>query len=1070
MNKVVISSCLCLIVSVCLAGVESSEPSPIKAPYRGVAMDRTHIYFGLDGNLWRVPRQGGEAEPLTSSREYDAFPVVLGPGEVAFARFTSGSWDVYLYRDDVGTPKRLTYHPAVDLPVNRGPDGELIFLSMREGLHRARLYKLRRGSPFPEPTEPAPAFDGAINADGLLAFQPRSIQPRFREFRFYRGGLRSPLWLAEDGSGRVLVPATYDVRFPVAQGSYFFFIGNPEGVANLYRVDPKSGALKQLTHYTDFGPRFLAADAENLVFVRDGGIFLMDPSNGDVQPIRVQLPNRLDPDRKRIENVDPVRAVLDPKEDGEIWEAGGDLFKVTARDNSTQNLTKSPGVAEREPACSSSGRLAFFSDQGGLGYQLHIREIDGRLSRYRPPSGTFYRDPVWSPDGSKLSFADETGVLWLWEEGEFRQIDQSHYAFQERFGVSWSPDSRYLTYSSRNQINRSVLRLWDSRAGQFITLPSLLGDAFGPVFDAGGRYLYFLTSGSMLDLDVTWSNTSTWRALSRYRAQLAVLCLYGDPAPIRQADGKPNLEVWSKPVPTEALDPDKIRIFPVPIPTDMATGLYPGSAGRIRIQAWEWDAESLAENRPRIRLYHFDFRDPGNKTLLAVDPRHVVTLPGQDKVVFQSGGKLTRAYLDNSGWHFASARPTGLALYRNDYLDYRQMFHETFRHLRAYFYDPNYHGSDPGIVESHFARYLPAVADRNGLNDLLSEAVGFFSVSHSGVGGGEDYLLAVNPGTGMLGADFELDPHGYRLTEIYKAPNDFEGYPGLYAPMAEAPGVKPGMYLLAVNGRQIHSNNNLFRYFQQTAGRETKLRFSADPEGRDPFEVTVLPLADDRELRVAAWAEANREEVEAKTQGRWAYVHIQRFGEQALRRAERAVALSREMDGLIIDTRFNLGGTTADQIAADLALKPLYHYKFRHGRDYAVPLAGSHRKVIVLINEWNASAAETFPFMIRQGDIGTLIGTDTMGAGIGPSGSRPSLIDGGRVAVPNRGAFAGSGLDGWFENRGVQPHIRVEPTPQQHLNGEDAQLERALMETSAGAEGRADSEPRYPVHPGRLGR
>jgi tricorn protease len=104
--------------------------------------------------------------------------------------------------------------------------------------------------------------------------------------------------------------------------------------------------------------------------------------------------------------------------------------------------------------------------------------------------------------------------------------------------------------------------------------------------------------------------------------------------------------------------------------------------------------------------------------------------------------------------------------------------------------------------------------------------------------------------------------------------------------------------------------------------------------------------------------------------------------------------------------------------------------------------------------------------MFRLGNLGRIIGTRTMGAGIGPYVHIPSLIDGGRIGIPNRAAYDPAGSWG-IENMGVEPHLEVEWYPIDWREDRDPQLQAAI---NAALQEIVDNppyevvKPDYPVH------
>src|SRR5947209_2320499 len=98
------------------------------------AMNANEIVFAFAGDLWTVPRAGGNAVRLTTGVGVETDAVFSPDGsQIAFTGEYDGNTDVFVVPATGGVPKRLTYHPAVDSAVGWTPDGKnVIFRSGRE--------------------------------------------------------------------------------------------------------------------------------------------------------------------------------------------------------------------------------------------------------------------------------------------------------------------------------------------------------------------------------------------------------------------------------------------------------------------------------------------------------------------------------------------------------------------------------------------------------------------------------------------------------------------------------------------------------------------------------------------------------------------------------------------------------------------------------------------------------------------------------------------------------------------------------------------------------------------------
>jgi tricorn protease len=96
----------------------------------------------------------------------------------------------------------------------------------------------------------------------------------------------------------------------------------------------------------------------------------------------------------------------------------------------------------------------------------------------------------------------------------------------------------------------------------------------------------------------------------------------------------------------------------------------------------------------------------------------------------------------------------------------------------------------------------------------------------------------------------------------------------------------------------------------------------------------------------------------------------------------------------------------------------------------------------MITNEYAASGGDLMPYMFKLKNIGTLVGTRTLGILVGIY-NYPVLMDGGTMTAPRLGIFSKEGK--WVvENEGITPDETVEMTPKEVIAGKDPQLEKAV--------------------------
>jgi tricorn protease len=409
----------------------------------------------------------------------------------------------------------------------------------------------------------------------------------------------------------------------------------------------------------------------------------------------------------------------------------------------------------------------------------------------------------------------------------------------------------------------------------------------------------------------------------------------------------------------------------------------------------------------------------------------------------------------------------GLRMKVDPAAEWAQIFREGWRFQRDYFYVENVHGLDLDWAWETYAPWLEHVRHRDDLNYLLDILGGETAVGHSFNGGGEMPEVDRVP-VGLLGADLERHDGRYRLTRIHDGEN---WNPDLTAPLS-GPGldVQAGEYVLAVDGREITADRNLYSFFDQTAGKQVTLTVGEEPSLDQARDVTVIPVRSEAGLRRRAWVEDNRRLVDDLSGGRLAYVWIPNTGQGGYTAFNRDFFAQMHKQGAVIDERFNRGGSIADYII-DLLDRPLYGYfnnPVGEKKPWTAPNAALFGPKVMLINEMAGSGGDMLPYMFRARGLGPLIGTRTWGGLVG-IWDVPSFIDGGFMTAPRGGFYTPEGE--WaVENEGVAPDIPVEMTPRLVAAGHDPQLERAVEEALARLQTEAVEHTPQPADPVRARR
>ena len=276
------------------------------------------------------------------------------------------------------------------------------------------------------------------------------------------------------------------------------------------------------------------------------------------------------------------------------------------------------------------------------------------------------------------------------------------------------------------------------------------------------------------------------------------------------------------------------------------------------------------------------------------------------------------------------------------------------------------------------------IVSRRDLNYLFAEMLGGIEVGHLGVGGGDLPEVKRVP-AGLLGADYKVENGRYRFARVYNGEN---WNPQLQAPLTQ-PGVNvaAGDYLLAVNGREVSGRDNVYSFFENTAGKQVLLKVGPSPDGKGAREVTVVPVASETALRNYAWIEGNRRYVDKVTGGRVAYVYMPDTSFGGYTNFNRYFFAQVGKDAVIVDERFNAGGALATDIIEFLQRKLLSLVATRDGEDEVQPQGAIFGPKVMLINEFAGSGGDAMPYYFKAAGVGPLIGKTTWGGLVGRAGA-----------------------------------------------------------------------------------
>ena len=946
------------------------------------------------------------------------------------------------------------------------------------------------------------AYQGQFSPDGKqIAYSPLGLAFAFNYTAYvawgnYHGGLASTIWvttLPELDSVEIPHETASDFN-PVFAGGKIYFLSARKGHATIFRYDPASKKSPVTEALPNDGPdiRSLAGEGGTLVYDRLGDIYLYDTATGTSHVVPIDIDADLPEVRPKIETVGEQieNASISPTGLRAAFEAHGEILTVAAKHGPTRDITNTAGVMEREPAWSPDGQsIAYFSDESGL-YALHVASQFGSaeagtpaVKKFElPKEPAYYFGPKWSPDSKRIVFHDNRLNIWLLDTttGKLTTVGEKNVygGFSDQsYDVSWSPDSKWIAYAHSMPNHLHALFLYSLDTGQSAQVTNEIADSRLPAFDRDGKYLYFIASTNEGPTEDGLDMTSDLYEVTSHIYALVLAANQASPIAPELDDEKPAEKEEAKKedgkkegaeakeskgdekanaAKTAAVKPIKVdlpgiesRIVALPLPPAAYTGLAAGAKGSLYFQEIpnsgrfggggatlnRWTLEDKKTEKLAEHVESFELSANGEKMLLAVGH-------GSDDGEGPGGG-------GHPTWVIAPANAPvkpgdgvlnlgDMKVRTNPPEEWAQMYHEVWRIERAYFYDPNFHGTDTVADEHHFEPYVASIASRADLNYIFQEMLGAFSVGHLRGNGGAIPEAKKVPG-GLLGADYEIKDNHYCLKKIYTG--------GLFNPREKAPLAQPGLNvgvgdcILAIQGQELNSGMDIQQLLEGTAGKVISLRVGSS-DGKNARDISVTPVPSETGMRNMDWIESNQRKVDKLSDGKLAYVYLPDTGGGGFTNFNRYYFAQTHKQGAIIDERFNGGGQVADYFIEVMNRHIESYWAPRYGTVEHTPNAAIYGPKVMIANESSGSGGDALPWLFKQAKLGPVVGKRTWGGLVGIS-EIPVLMDGGHVTSPSVAFFSPAGQ--WdVENHGVDPDYAIEQDPRLVSEGHDPQLEKAV--------------------------
>lgn len=1022
------------------------------------------VCFTYAGDLYTVSKEGGVARKLTSDVGFEMFAKYSPDGkQIAFTGQMDGNTEVYVIPAEGGTPKRITFTATLgrdDVSDRMGPNNIVMTWKDNENIvfrSRKQTFNSFKGSLFMVNVDGTPEQQLPFSYGGFCSYSPdgnkiayNQVFREFRTWKYYQGGMADDIRIYDfETEETINISNTiHQDIFPMWHGDKVYYISDRDRIMNLFEYDINTKETRKVTDYDRYDIKFPSLGNEGIIYENGGELHFYDFASAEVSTIPVTINNDFPESRASFKDASKSINSWAVSPDGKraVFGARGDVFTVPAKDGIVRNLTESNGIHDRNVEWSPKGKyISYISDITGED-EIYIINQNGKEEAIQltKNSDTYKFNPIWSPDGKYLLWGDKKLRLNLMnvETKKVEKIAQAE-AWEIR-DYSWSPDSKWIAYTLPRNGAVSKVMVYNIDTKESHEMTDDWYNANGPSFSSDGNYLFFVSGRSFNPI---YSRTE-WNHAYQDMDKIYFIALQKD-TPNPFAPKNDEVEVKEEEDKEEAKKDDKEKkdeSTAVKIDFD---GIYDRVLGLpVKVSNY-WNVQAIDNS---VYFAEWD-RKSGDVKL------HMYNLKSQDdKVIGSTGNYIISAdkkhmFISDKGKHAIIPLPKS-KINTKDYLptkkmkvwvnpqeEWNQIYHEAWRQMRDFFYDENMHGVDWADVNKKYEPLVKYVNNRKDLTYIMGEMIGELNVGHAYINGG-DVSKPERIKMGLLGAQLEREDNGYvKITRILKGQNWDKA---VRSPLSEV-GVNAseGDYIVAVDGKDVSSVNNIYELLLGKAGSEVILSINSKPTLEGAHHEIVKPIADESKLYYYNWVQNNIDKVNKATDGQVGYIHIPDMGPDGLNEFVKHFYPQLNKKALIIDDRGNGGGNVSPMIIERLNRELAMYGTARNTGITTRPAQILVGPKVLLLDQYSASDGDLFPYQFKKLKIGKTIGVRSWGGVVGIRGSLP-FIDGADLRKPEFAPFDTEGKKWIIEGYGVDPDIELRNDPAKEFKGIDQQLDKAI--------------------------
>lgn len=997
--------------------------------------DGSMIAFTYQGDIWIVSSKGGEAKRITVHKAYETNPRFSADGKkIFFSSNRYGNNDLFVIELNGNGIKRLTFNSANDNISSVTKGNEILFTTSRENQQIERLPEIyaiseNGGTEYKKLT--ALGFDPSTSPDGAFIAFTRGSNSIFREA--YDGSANKNIWLYDTKTKKYLAldlsnkndysPQWLDARTII-------YLSSENGKYNLFKVKidddgKKIANQEQITFFNNFAIRSfnVSIDGSSIVFEQGMDIYLIR-GNSKPQKLNISLPIdfKAYPEENKTFTKDAEEYQVSPNGKLIAFSIHGEIFiKEIDKEKSRSVNVSNSSFRDIEPAWLNDSTLIFTSDREGNNYNFYVvKSVDSKqpnlfktLKRSLSQITNTKDDEsslVVSNNHNKIAFVRGNGKLIVADVSKDGKITNENIlldGWSKPNGICWSPDDKYLSYSLEDlYFNEEVYIHPIDNSLKPVNVSMHPRSDSNPVWSPDGKKLFFLSTrdnrngvGGGLsrfnDIWFVWLTKEDWEKTKEDWEDFE--------KPKEENTGKKNSKKKDSLTVDVKIDFDRMYERLVQLTN------YPANESNIQISK---DGETIYfiganSDAKGNDVYSIKWNGKELKELTKSGTNPSQLQIGSERkylYFFKTGGALNRLELKGEK---SESLPYTAKLNINYETEKLQIYEEAWRELNNTFYDPKFHGNDWNKLHDIYKPLCLSASTPADFKEMFNYLLGELNSSHMGMFGDENMELQKEI-TGNIGAELEPIKNGMKVLRVIPNTPADKTTSKLFV----------GDVITSVDGIKVSEENNFYSLLNNKENSQVLLTVQSK-DGKER-EVVIRPDANIRSNLYDEWVEHRKKLTEKYSNGKLGYIHIQGMNMPSFEKFERELAAAGNgKDGLVIDVRFNGGGSTTDYLMTILNYKQ-HAYTIPRGaakdlekekknfREYypigeRLVYSAWMKPSISLCNQDSYSNAEIYSHAYKHLGIGTLVGNPTNGSVISTGGK--SLIDGSFVRTPFRGWF-----------------------------------------------------------------